>query len=295
MENIQHTKKNWYDKSYKGILVISLLIVLATVGYLFYFYTVNGDLFYTDVSITGGTTITVFDVHPLESVEEALKVQFPDIIVRGISDIRTGQQQGFFVQSTATSEELKLALETFLGFPLTEDNSSIEFTGSAVSSSFYQQLRLALLIAFLFMAFVVFLIFRTFVPSAAVILAAFANIAMTIVVIDLLGISLSLAGIVALLMLVGYSVDTDIMLTTRVIRQREGTINRRIFGAFKTGIMMTSTAMIAVIVSLIFTYSFSDTLRQIFTILLIGLFFDIFNTWVTNASILKWYAEAKKL
>ena len=27
----------------------------------------------------------------------------------------------------------------------------------------------------------------------------------------------------------------------------------------------------------------------------ISLFFDIFNTWITNASLIKWYAEAKKL
>jgi len=26
---------------------------------------------------------------------------------------------------------------------------------------------------------------------------------------------------------------------------------------------------------------------------MIGLFFDIFNTWVTNASMLKWYVEKK--
>jgi preprotein translocase subunit SecF len=49
-----------------------------------------------------------------------------------------------------------------------------------------------------------------------------------------------------------------------------------------------------VAVSLILIYNFSDTLRQIFTILLIGLGFDILNTWVSNASLLKWYMEIKK-
>ena len=143
------------------------------------------------------------------------------------------------------------------------------------------------------MALVVFLIFRTFVPSAAVIFAALADITMTLFVVDIFGITLSVAGIVSFLMLIGYSVDTDILLTTRVLNGKEGSVNERIYGAFKTGMTMTLTAIAAISVSLFFVYSASGTLRQMFTIILIGLFFDIINTWLTNASIIKWYAEKK--
>jgi preprotein translocase subunit SecF len=96
-------------------------------------------------------------------------------------------------------------------------------------------------------------------------------------------------------MLIGYSVDADILLTTRVIRHKEGTLNERIWGAFKTGITMTLTAIVAVGIALIFTYSLSPILAQMFTIILIGLCFDILNCWITNASILKWYGEAKHI
>lgn len=294
-EQTQTKKSDWYDRTYKLLLIPPALFLIFALVYLAIFYQQNGDLFYKDVSITGGTTITVFKAVPVEAVEQALRDKFPDMVIRGISDLRTGTQTGFFVETGASVEELKPALEEFLGFTLTSENSSIEFTGAALSTSFYAQLRLALLIAFFFMALVVFVIFRTIVPSLAVILAAFADIISTIVVIDLIGLQLSLAGIVALLMLVGYSVDTDILLTTRVLKKGEGTINHRIFGAFKTGMMMTLTAIAAVGISLLFTQHISDTLSQIFTILLIGLAFDIFNTWLTNASMLKWYAEVKKL
>ena len=146
---------------------------------------------------------------------------------------------------------------------------------------------------FLLLAILVFLYIRTSVPSIAVIFAAFADIVMTVAVIDLLEVNISAAGIVAFLMLIGYSVDTDILLTSRTLRNREGTVNQRIFGAFKTGITMTLAAIASVGVSLIIIYSFSETLKQIFGIILIGLVMDIMNTWMTNASILKWYMEAK--
>jgi preprotein translocase subunit SecF len=116
---------------------------------------------------------------------------------------------------------------------------------------------------------------------------------MTIVVLDIMKVQLSTAGIVALLMLIGYSVDVDILLTSRVVRSKEGTLNERIFGAFKTGITMTLTVIAATGMALIFMHSTSPVLSQMFTIILIGLGFDIFNCWITNASILKWYMEAK--
>jgi preprotein translocase subunit SecF len=58
---------------------------------------------------------------------------------------------------------------------------------------------------------------------------------------------------------------------------------------------MTLTAIVAVGIALIFTYSLSPILAQMFTIILIGLCFDILNCWITNASILKWYGEAKHI
>jgi len=105
---------------------------------------------------------------------------------------------------------------------------------------------------------------------------------------------MSSAGIIALLMLIGYSVDTNILLTTRLLKRHEGTVNQRIFGAFKTGITMTLTSLLAIVIALLVVKSFSPILTQIFTILSIGLCFDILNTWVTNTSILKWYMEKKK-
>jgi preprotein translocase subunit SecF len=141
------------------------------------------------------------------------------------------------------------------------------------------------------MAIVIFIIFRTPIRSLSIIIAGLADIMMTIVVMDLVGIQFSTAGIVALLMLIGYSVDADILLTTRVMKDKDLSLNQRIFGAFKTGMTMTLTAIVSVAVALIFTRNFSPVLSQMFTIILVGLVFDIFNCWVTNASILKWYAE----
>jgi len=285
----------WYNKSYKWLLVLPLILLLFSAVYLFNFYQKNGDIIYKDVSITGGTTITVFGQEAEQDVLHALVSQFPDVEVHAISDLQTGKQLGFVVATTESADNVKAALEKYLEYSLTADNSSIEYTGASLSSSFYKQLKFAIVLSFVLMAVVVFIIFRTPVRSLSIILAGMADIIMTIVVVDMMGMRLSAAGIVALLMLIGYSVDADILLTTRVVKYREGNFNHRMFGAFKTGMTMTLTAIAAIAVAFIFTRTLSPTLAQMFTIILIGLVFDIFNCWVTNASILKWYGEAKGL
>ncbi len=290
----EQTSKNWYDKSHKIMLIIPLAMLLFSIIYLYNFNEKNGDLIYKDVSLTGGTTIAVFDSSAdTNELTKTLKEQLPDLNMRVISDILTGKQKGFFITTKEDVNKTKSALEKNLGYALTTENSSVEFSSSTLSAGFYQQLRYALILSFIFMAIVVFVIFRIPAPSGTVILCAFADIVMTIVTVNLMGMHLSSAGIIAFLMLIGYSVDTDILLTTRLIKKHEGSINHRVFDAFKTGITMTLTSIAAVGVSLIVIHSLSDTLRQIFTILLIGLGFDILNTWVTNASLLKWYVEAK--
>jgi len=283
----------FYNKNYKILLFIPILILLLSLGYIYTFSQQHGDIILKDITLTGGTAVQVNSDTNIEELKQALNENFEDVSVRQISDIFTGEQIAFIVETTAPPEEITPFLENYLGFELDENNSSLEFTGSSLSDSFYNQLRFAIILSFVFMAIVVFLIFRKFVPSIAVIFSAFADIIITIAIIDLMGMKVSTAGIVAFLMLIGYSVDTDILLTTRVLKRRESSVNKRISSAFKTGITMTLTSLLVVLIGFYMTSSFSKVFSQIFTILIIGLLIDIMNTWLTNASLLKWYADKK--
>jgi len=284
-----------YNKNYKLLLIIPILLMIFSLGYIGYFYSINGDFIRKDISLTGGTTITIFSETEIniENIDQYLSKNTEDFAIRVLSDFRTGKQEAVIIESPINSSELREILENYLGYKLTGENSNTEFTGSTLSESFYKQLILAILVSFILMAIVVLVIFRTFTPSAAVVLSAFADITMTLAFVNLLGIKISSAGIIAFLMLIGYSVDTDIMLTTRLLRGYES-LNKKILEAFKTGMTMTLTSIAAIGIVLIITQSFSESLKQIFLILLIGLIFDILNTWITNASILRWYLEKRR-
>ncbi|HJX50280.1 MAG TPA: protein translocase subunit SecF [Candidatus Nanoarchaeia archaeon] len=290
----QQTYKKLYDKYYKVLLLIPVALMILSLGYIGYFYSQNGDFIYKDISLTGGTSVTLYEQISPSQIKQDLSGNLTDLNTRAIYDIITREQKAIILETKLDGDSTKQVLENYLGYNLTSENSSFEFTGSSLSASFYNQLLVAVLIAFVFMAIVVFIIFRTLAPSAAVIASAFADIVMTLAVANLLGMRMSTAGIVAFLMLIGYSVDTDILLTTRILKRQEGSVNERLFGAFKTGMTMTLTSLFAVSFALVIVMSFSVVLTQIFTILVIGLIFDLVNTWITNVSILKWYVERRK-
>ncbi|KHO55451.1 MAG: preprotein translocase subunit SecF [archaeon GW2011_AR19] len=291
-EEIQQTK-NWHDKYYKILLIIPAILIIFSFIYMINFYNQNGDFIKKDISLTGGTSVTLYEKLDVLELKQGLQDKLQDVNIREIYDLITQEQKAVIIETTSNAEQTKSVLEAYLKYELTDENSSFEFTGSSLSEGFYKQLLIAILISFVAMGIVIFIIFRTFVPSIAVIAAAFADILMTLVAVNILGIEVSTAGIVAFLMLIGYSVDTDILLTSRVLKREGDSLNKKIFDSFKTGMTMTLTALFSVLVAFFIVKSFSNLLAQIFTILAIGLVFDIFNTWVTNVSIIKWYMKNK--
>ncbi|GAF71428.1 unnamed protein product, partial [marine sediment metagenome] len=117
------------------------------------------------------------------------------------------------------------------------------------------------------------------------------DIVVTLAIVNVIGMRISTAGIAAFLMLIGYSVDTDILLSTRVLKRKGGTVLDGILSAMKTGLTMSITTLIAMSVALIFAQSL--ILKQIMIILLIGLLVDLPNTWIQNAGILRLHLEKK--
>ncbi|PIN90189.1 hypothetical protein COU57_04390 [Candidatus Pacearchaeota archaeon CG10_big_fil_rev_8_21_14_0_10_32_14] len=287
--------EKFHDKNYKHLLAIPLILLVFSIGYMFYFHSIHDDFIKKDISLTGGTTVTINDAEvDSTAIKNDLSSQLESLDTRQIYDIISKQQKAVIIETSTDSTTAKKVLEEYLGYELNDQNSSIEFTGSTLSGGFYNQLIIAVLIAFILMSLVVFVIFRSFVPSAAVIFSCFADIIMALVTVNLLGMEVSSAGIVAFLMLIGYSVDTDILLTNRVLKGGEESLNKKIFGSFKTGITMTVVALISVLSALLVIRSFSEVLSQIFTIIFIGLIFDLLNTWATNVSIIKWYVISKE-
>ena len=212
--------------------------------------------------------------------------------VKRLAEFGSSVPLGVIVEISELDEgKLKAALESYFSFPLTDENYSVEMVGSSLGESFYRQMIIAILIAFLFMGVVVFFLYRSLTPSLAVIGAAFADIIITLAIINLLGVKVSAAGISALLLLIGYSVDSDILQTTRMLKRAEGSVEERMFQSMKTTLVMSITTLAALVVG--FVISTSTVIREMFLIMFIGLLVDLVYTYWTNSGILLLYMKRK--
>ena len=165
----------------------------------------------------------------------------------------------------------------------------VQGRSASFGSSSQQQALIGLGVAFAGMAVLVFILFRTFVPSIAVVASAFSDIVIPLALMNVLGIDLSLGTVAALLMLIGYSVDSDILLNNHVLRRRGG-FYESTYRAMRTGVTMTLTSIAAMIVMTAVSTLFGiPLLPEIGIVLVFGLTTDLMNTYMMNVSLLRYY------
>lgn len=264
----------------KQLVIIPLVLLAIALVVLAYVTATVGMPVKPGIDFSGGTAITVIT----PDTSDQLRAVFADYPLVSISE---GLNNGKFLTFSAMDDTKYQSLTKLVAAKYPD--ARIDQIGESFGKTLQDQALLAMILAFIGMAIVVFISFRTFVPSCAVVLSAFADMVMTAAMMNVVGIPLTLGTTAALLMLIGYSVDSDILLTTRVLK-RQGKLNDKLSGAFHTGIIMTSTTLAAVVVLLIVSWLGQvQVVEEISAVLLIGLVFDIMNTWLTNVGILKWY------
>ncbi|WP_436911334.1 protein translocase subunit SecF [Halosimplex marinum] len=152
--------------------------------------------------------------------------------------------------------------------------------------------RLALIgvaVAFVGMSLLIFALFRSFVPSIAIVASAFSDIVIPLALMNVFQIKLSLGSVAALLMLIGYSVDSDILLNNHILRRR-GSFYESTYRAMETGVTMTVTSISAMTVMWIVSSLFGiPLLPDLAIVLVFGLVADLMNTYMMNLSLLRWY------
>lgn len=262
------------------VIIPLILLVLALISIGFSMAT-TGLPVKPGMDFSGGTSVTLFTADSPDQIRSYF-TGYPLI------SVSEGINNGKYLKFGPMNDQELSSLASHIDARYPE--AKVDQIGASFGATLQQQAVIALIFSFIGMAIVIFLSFRTIVPSAAVVLSAFADIVMTAAVMNVIGIELTLPTTAALLMLIGYSVDSDILLTMRVLK-RQGKLEDKLAGAFRTGIIMTSTTLAAAAAMFVVASLAQITIiADIAAVLLIGLFFDIMNTWLTNAGIIKWYA-----
>jgi len=283
------SKLKWPDLRAReaiGIPLAVLLIALLITGYTL--LTVGSPL-HLGLDFKGGTVVTL----KTDKSDAQLQSEFSGYPLSLIARDPSGSAMLRFSQMDTTQ------LDSLTGY-LSKNypGAPLEHTGSTFSAANQSQAVIAIVAAFVLMALVIFVIFRDFIPCIAVITSAFSDIMIAVALMNIFHIELTFGTFAALLMLIGYSVDTDILLTTKVLGERKY-LEKKITSCRATGLTMTGAAIAAfgvlyIISNFAYLAGFSTipVLASISTVMIFGLVADVMNTWFLNSGLLKWYMES---
>ena len=284
---IEVPEVNYTEYSNRQLVAIPLAVLVLALAIIGGWYLVTGAPANLGLEFTGGVELRIADDGE-GNMEERIETAFD----REPDSVRSIPADDVYVVTFRAAEDDPDGLANDLEDQAEEAGLATDAIDQVSPSFATDTARTAIFgvaLAFLGMSVLVFALFRSFVPSVAIVASAFSDLVIPIAVMNLLGIRMTLGTIAALLMIIGYSVDSDILLNNSVLR-RTGEFYESVSRAMRTGITMTLTSMAAMIVMAIVAAAFGiDLLRNIGIILAVGLCADLMNTYLLNVSLLRWY------
>ncbi|WP_323190879.1 protein translocase subunit SecF [Halostella sp. PRR32] len=263
----------------RQLAAIPLAVLAVALAILLGWYLFTGAPVNPGTAFTGGAELTI----QTDQSEDAIRTAF-DQEPSNVRSIR-GEEDTYIVEFPPSDIGALESQADDAGFEvLSSSSTSPSFGSQAQTEALY-----GVVIAFVGMSVLAFAFFRTFVPSIAIVISAFSDIVIPLALMNVFGIDLTLGTIAALLMLIGYSVDSDILLNNHILR-RSGEFYDSTHRAMRTGVTMTLTSISAMAVMAIVATLFGiDLLSDIGLILVFGLTADLMNTYMLNLSLLRWY------
>jgi preprotein translocase subunit SecF len=288
--------KKYFDRVYEDYdryLVVPVIMFLAAAGVLGFNYASQGEFLTKGTDFSGGSEVQIaidgeFQTSEIEDAFAAAGRTQADTLTQ-----ESGNRTLAIVQLPPPTIEEEEALNILEGAGYEAEIVGLRTISAAVSQQFFLQAQIAFLLAFTTMSLVIFVAFKDLTPSVAVIIAALGDIVFAAAGMSALGIPLTLGSLAALLMLIGYSVDTDIVLSTRVLKRDRGDLKERIWSSVKTGTTMSMGGVAGFTLLYIISYLMvgPSELSNIAAVMVIGLLADMPFTWLGNTVILKKYVE----
>jgi len=263
----------------RQLAAVPLAVLAVALAILAAWYVMTGTPVALGIEFTGGTEAQIQTSASQSEIEQSLSGLDPTIQPVQVSG---GTQE--YIVTTQQTDGVRGAIES-QGYEI----SSFSETSASFGSDSVRLTLIGLAVAFVGMSILIFLLFRSFVPSIAIVISAFSDLVIPLALMNVFGIKLSLGTVAALLMLIGYSVDSDVLLNNHILRRR-GDFYESAYRAMRTGVTMTLTSIAAMTVMSIAAFLLAiPLLPQIGLVLVMGLSADLMNTYMLNLSLLRWY------
>lgn len=286
MSYFEPPQPNYDEYSTRKLLAIPLALLALSVLILVAWFLMTGVPVDRGMVFTGGTEVRISVDDSVDNPEEQIRGAF-NSEPESVTEVPgSGSYIVQFAEGDISPDEVESAVEEIDGLQILELSQLTASLGSdAQLTAIYGVLG-----AFGLISIFVIILFRSIIPAVVIILSAISNILVGLAAMNLVGIQLTMGTLGALLMLIGYSIDSDILLNDHVIRGNKDSFVESVHDAMGTGVTMTVTSFSAMLVMFVLATIFGiGLLADMGFLLAVGLAMDLINTYMVNVSILRWY------
>lgn len=278
-----------YENNYKKYMIIPLITLIFFSGVIIYNKAVYGEYFFKDISLKGGTSITLYTT-TIPGIEEWLTNNWPEAELVMIKDsIGNFKGYDFRTAEELTISDAKEKLSNLTDKVITENDFSMGYQSASIASSFFNEFGIIILISFTLMGLVALYYFKSPINALTTAFATLTNIIVVVGMMNLLKEPLSVPGIGAILMLLGLSTDTDILLASNLVNKSVKESVEKLRRIFMTELTISIAAITNALV--IYLLTGIDVIRSIALILLIGTIADLMSTIFFSSGLMIMYNE----
>lgn len=286
MSYFEPPQPNYDNYSRRKLLSVPVIVLVLSVAVLVGWFLITGAPVDRGMVFTGGTEVRISVDDSVETPEEQILNSF-NTEPESITEVPgSGSYIVQFAEGEITPETVESSVSDTEGLGILElSQLTASLGGDAQLTAIY-----GIIGAFGLISLFAIAIFRSVIPAVVIVLSAVSNILVGLAAMNIVGIQLTMGTLGALLMLIGYSIDSDILLNDHVIRGNKDSFTESVHDAMSTGITMTVTSISAMVVMFVLATIFGiGLLADMGFLLAIGLGMDLVNTYMLNVSILRWY------
>lgn len=280
--------------SHKQLIIIPLIVAAFFGSVIAYNWYSTGEPLSLTMEFGGGSFVKVENMQKLnsdqiENIEKNFKKEFG-----GTLETRTFEN-GMEIETSAAllgAEENQIKNLLLESGVTGNPEITTRAMGSIITKLYQRQALYAAIAAIFVMAIALFIALRSFSTVGGILAVVSLDFLGIIGGMAILGIPLGLASMAGILLLFGYAVNTNILLSTNVLKRKRGTAPERAGRAMSTGMKMSSTSAGAMIILNLVTSA--SALEQISAAIAIGIIVDMMNTWLLNSGLILRHQAGKE-
>jgi len=298
--------KEWFGKNYMKTLAVPIILFILACFSFGYHYKTTGSFVDKDIDFSGGTIVTLNWNHAWGSPDtdtteaEVSAALGSGVSVRELKEYTGGATIAVVAESSSdvNSSQLIDAMTASIlkklpeGVSISPDEYSTRFVKPVLGNAFFSGAMWQIACAFLLLGIVVFFVFRNTLLSVLTISCVFLNVFEAFAFINILGMKLSLGTFTALLGIIAYSVDDNVLIATKLLKQKKREAVDNAYDGMRTSFMIWVSFVAAL--SVLYIVSSVPMIREIALLFMLGESADILNTWFQNTPLLMWYVERQE-